>query len=56
MLCKDVREGAWKAAAATEEHLSALRLLQVRLLNPEGVWLPMCLLQHLLVLHQFNAA
>lgn len=30
MLREDVRNGAWKAAAATDEHLAALRLLQVR--------------------------
>ena len=32
MLREEVREGGWRAAAATEEHLSALRLLQVSVL------------------------
>jgi hypothetical protein len=29
VLRQEVREGSWRAAAATEEHLAALRLLQV---------------------------
>jgi hypothetical protein len=29
VLRQEVRDGSWRAAAASEEHLSALRLLQV---------------------------